>query len=349
MGDIDKSIRGKAKIADPAENRVKNQESRVKMRMDSKLAYKLGEMIATRKAYGEALVRIGGDNQQIVALDAEVKNSTFAELFKDKYPERFYEMFIAEQNMVGAALGLSKMGKVPFVSTFAVFFTRAFDQIRMSAISHANVKFCGSHAGVSIGQDGPSQMGLEDLAMFRTIPRSIVFCPADAVSTQRLVEIAAQNQGIFYIRTQRPPTPVIYESGQKFKIGGSNTLKSSESDKLTIVACGIALSEALKAADTLAKERINVRVIDAYSIKPIDEQVLIKAARETGQIITCEDHYLEGGLGDAVLNALSGQSAVKVHKMGVFKMPMSGTTEDLISYEELDSGSIARKVFEILK
>ena len=345
LGEVDKSLRGELRRA---ESTIKNQQLRIRTK-DEKLSYKMGEEVATRKAYGESLVRIGKDNPSIVALDAEVKNSTFAQEFKDKFPERFYEMFIAEQNMVGAALGLAKMGRVPFVSTFAAFFTRAYDQTRMSSYSLGNIKFVGSHVGVSIGQDGPSQMGLEDLAMFRAIQDAIVFCPTDAVSCARLVEIAAANFGIFYIRTQRPATPVIYKNDQKFRIGGSNVVKSTSDDKITIVTCGIACIEALKAAERLSKNGIGVRVVDAYSIKPIDKEGLRVAAYETGGlIITCEDHYLQGGLGDAVLDAFADDRSVAIYKIGVSKIPMSGTTHDLLKFEGINADSIADKVLAIL-
>jgi len=359
LGKIDKAVRGK--IARPISNfpaRLRIVEgksgrqfpiSNFRKGQRSKINYKQGELIATRKAFGETLVRLGRINPDIVSLDAEVKNSTFSELFKDEFPDRFFEMFIAEQNMVGAALGFSKRGKIPFVSTFSAFLTRAFDQIRMVSYSSANIKFIGSHAGVSIGEDGPSQMGLEDLAMFRAIYGSTVFYPADAVATQALVEIAAENEGIFYIRTNRPATPVIYGPGEKFKIGGSKVVRSGKDAKLTIVACGVTLIEAIKAADELAKQDINVRVIDAYSIKPIDQKGLQKAASETNNIvITVEDHYPEGGLGDAVLNVFAKEDKVKIYKLAVYKMPMSGKPEELLDYEEISHRAIVNKVLEIL-
>ena len=324
-------------------------------------SYKLGEEIATRKAYGEALVKLGAQNPNVVVLDADTKNSTYSEMFKEKFPERFFEMFIAEQNMVGTALGLSARGMVPFVSTFAAFFTRAFDQIRMTAYSRGNVKFMGSHAGVSIGEDGPSQMGLEDMALFRSVYGSVVLNPSDAVSCEKLVFEAAKHQGIVYIRTARPATPVIYDRNEEFKIGGSKVLKSSNKDELTIIACGVVLIEALKAADELAKKGVNVRVIDAYSIKPIDDTILKKAARETKAIVTVEDHYSEGGLGDAVLNVFTDNSSVhlrgessshlggvSVYKFAVSKMLMSGKPAELLDYEGISEKAIVKKVLEIL-
>ena len=244
------------------------------------------------------------------------------------------------------------MGYVPFASTFGVFLTRAFDQIRMAAYSRANVKFLGSHAGVSIGEDGPSQMALQDIAMFRTIDGSTILYPADGVATWRMVQLAAENQGIFYIRTNRPATPIIYtyKEASEFKIGGSKVVRSSRDDRLTIVACGVTLIEAIKAADELAKKKINVRVIDAYSVKPIDEKGLRKAAGKTNNlIITVEDHYPEGGLGDAVLNVFAEDGKVKVHKLAVYKMPMSGKPQELLDYEGISAGAIVDKVAEILK
>lgn len=313
-------------------------------------SYQLGEEVATRKAYGEALAKLGEINPAIIALDAEVKNSTFAQIFESKFPNRFFEMFIAEQNMVGVAQGFSKYGFIPFVSTFGVFFTRAFDQIRMAAYSNPNIKFVGSHTGVSIGEDGPSQMALEDIAMFRAILESFIFCPADAVSCAKLVEIASQVPGLFYIRCARPKTPVIYQNNEKFEIGGSKIVRQSKEDKLTIIACGVALLEAVKAADELSAQNINVRVIDAYSIKPIDEQTLKKAAGETGgTIITVEDHYQEGGLGDAVLNVFAQSNNVKIYKLAIFKMPFSAKPEELFNYEGISKDSIIQRVKTLLK
>lgn len=349
LGEIDRSISGE--IAKPEERKfsIRSNNKNYSSSKVEKLHYKIGEEIATRKAYGRALTRIAASIPEIVALDAEVKNSTYAEIFKEKYPERFYEMFIAEQNMVSTALGMSTRGFLPFASTFAAFFTRTFDQIRMTAYSRANVKFVGSHAGVSIGEDGPSQMGLEDIAMFRAIQGSVVLCPSDAVASERLVEAMAQHIGICYMRTARPPTPVIYDNEEKFEIGGSKVVRSSKSDQTTIVACGVTLIEAIKAADELKNEGINVRVVDAYSIKPIDASGLKKAAGETNNmIITVEDHYFEGGLGDAVLNVFADDPKAKIYKLAVSKMPMSGKPQELLDYEGISTGGIVNKVKEIL-
>lgn len=311
------------------------------------LKYKTGEEVATRKAFGEALASLGKENSRIVSLDGETSNSTFAEIFRNKFPERYFEMFIAEQNMVGVALGMSKRGYVPFVSTFSAFFTRAFDQIRMSVYSGANVKFVGSHSGVSIGEDGPSQMGLEDISMFKSLLGSTVFCPSDAVSCSRLVELAAAEEGIFYIRTARPATPVIYKSDEDFWVGGSKTLKQSEKDSLVIVACGVTVGEALKAHEILKKEGINVAVLDCYSIKPIDEETLkAVAAKSNNIVITVEDHYFEGGLGDSVLNVFA-PGGTQVHKLAVVQMPMSGKGEELMDFEGISAVGIVKKVKEV--
>lgn len=344
LGEVDKSLRGE--IKKPNELKINKKLPTSNFRPPT---YKVGEEVATRKAYGEALAALGSVNENIVCLDGEVKNSTFAEVFKEKHPERYFEMFIAEQNMAGAALGLSRRGKIPFASTFATFWTRAFDQIRMSAYSRGNIKFVGSHAGVSIGEDGPSQMGLEDIAMFRTIFGSVVLCPGDANACAKLVGEATNQEGIVYIRTNRPATPVIYKEREEFKIGGSKVVRSTKGDKLTIVSCGVTLIEAVKAAEELAKEGISVRIIDAYSIKPIDKRGLAAAVKETNDlVITVEDHYAEGGLGDAVLAIFATDDKVKVHKLAVSKMPMSGKGDELLEYEGISKGGIIKKVREVL-
>lgn len=332
------------------------------------VGYKIGEEVATRKAYGEALAQLAQQDPRIVALDGETSNSTFSELVRGSTPNQYLEMFIAEQNMTGVALGLSKMGFVPFASTFAAFWTRAHDQVRMGAYSQGNVKYVGSHSGVSIGEDGPSQMGLEDFAMFKSVFGSVVLCPSDAVSCARLVVEAADHLGIVYIRTARPATPVLYQVDDTFKIGGSKVVRESKSDKLTIVACGVCVIEALRAADELKSDDINVRVIDAYSIKPIDEETLKKCARETGNlVVTVEDHYFEGGLGDSVLNVFANANVhsrsvqgsglahsgsvpggVQVFKLAVSKLPMSGKPAELLKYEGIDKDAIVGIVKKIL-
>ncbi len=301
--------------------------------------------IATRKAYGDALARLLPTHPEIVVLDAEVSNSTYAEDFGKRYPDHFFEMFIAEQNMVGVALGLNLRGKIPFVSSFSAFLSRAFDQIRMSQYSGANIKFVGSHAGVSIGEDGPSQMALEDLAMFRSIRDSVVLYPSDGMSAHRLVEQALNHNGIVYVRMSRPVAPLLYSDQEQFPIGGSKVLRSSpNNDVVTVVAAGVTLVEALKAYDVLQKEGIAIRVIDLYSIKPVDATTLQAAASQTKALITVEDHYPDGGIADAVRSVVSAP----VHSLAVKKIPMSGKPDELLHYEEIDAEAIVKKVKMVL-
>ena len=310
--------------------------------------YPSGEEVATRGGYGIGLAKIGAVNPNVVALDGDTKNSTYAEQFMERYPNRYFEMFIAEQNLVGAGIGLAKRGKIPFVSTFAAFLSRAYDQIRMSAISQANIKYAGSHCGVSIGEDGPSQMGLEDIAMFRAIPEAIVFYPSDAVSAERLVAEAAAHQGIVYLRTSRPKTAILYDADESFPIGGSKVVRQSDADKVTVVAAGVTLHEALKAYETLQAEGIAIRVIDLYSIKPVDAAALKAAAAETNNtLITVEDHYPEGGLGDAVLDAVA-TADVYVHKLAVTGMPRSGKPEELLAHHGISADAIVQKVKDVI-
>ncbi len=306
--------------------------------------YKPGDQVATREAYGTALARIGETDQRIVALDGDTKNSTYADKFFKKFPDRSIECFIAEQNMVGAATGFGARGKVPFASTFACFFTRAYDQIRVAGISQANLKLAGSHVGVSIGEDGPSQMALEDIAMMRAIAGSVVLYPSEAVSTEKLVEQMAQKKGICFLRTSRPKTPVIYGNDEPFPIGGAKVLRQNAGDKVTVVAAGVTLHEALKAAETLKAEGIGITVIDAYSIKPLGKDVIKAAAQKTGNtVITVEDHYLEGGLGDAVAGELS-VDGIKVHKLAVTLLPRSGKPAELLAHFGIDAAGIVKKV-----
>ncbi len=308
------------------------------------ISYKLGDLVATREAYGNALVRIGEANQAIVAMDGDTKNSTYAEKFFKKFPERFTECFIAEQNLVAVAVGFGTRGKVPFASTFATFFTRAFDQIRVAGISMANLKLVGSHVGVSIGEDGPSQMALEDLAMMRAVSGSVVLYPSDAVSTEKLLEVMAANRGIFFLRTSRPKTPVIYGNDEKFPIGGAKIVRQNAGDKVTVVGAGVTLHEAIKAAELLAKEGIGITVVDAYSIKPLGADVIKAAAAKTNNVVvTVEDHYAEGGLGDAVAGELSCDG-VKVHKLAVRELPRSGKAEELLAKFGIDAAAIVKKV-----
>jgi transketolase len=342
LGPVDKAVRGT--IAKPEDRRPASAAPR----QAEPLRYAPDTAVATRRAYGNALARLYPKYPGMVVLDAEVSNSTYAEMFHAAWPERFFEMYIAEQNMAGAALGLSRRGKIPFVSTFAAFLTRAFDQIRMSQYSGANITFCGSHAGVSIGEDGSSQMGLEDLAMFRTILDGVVLYPSDAVSTEKLVEAAANHQGIVYLRTTRKDTPILYRPDEVFPIGGSKLLRRSGSDRATVVAAGITLHETLAAYDDLKKRGIMIRVIDLYSIKPIDGKALRQAGEETGTIITVEDHFAEGGIGEAVTAALAGRP-VPVHILAVRKMPKSGKPDELLDYEEISGKAIVKTVMTLLK
>ncbi len=310
-------------------------------------AYKLGQEVATREAYGSALAALGRLDTRVVALDGDTKNSTFSERFKAIAPERFVEAFIAEQNMVGVALGLSTEGRLPFVSTFACFLTRAYDFIRMAACSRpANLVLCGSHAGVSIGEDGPSQMALEDLAMMRAVIGSTVLYPCDAVSAERLTEEAARTEGIVYIRTSRPKTPVIYASDERFPVGGSKTLRSSPSDVVTLVGAGVTLHQALEAAAILAREGLAARVIDLYSIKPVDAATLRRAAAQTRAILTVEDHGVCGGLGEAVAAAVAG--AAPVEMLGVREMPRSATPAELLRAHGIDAEAIVAAARRLL-
>jgi len=306
--------------------------------------YKLGDQVATREAWGVALAAVGAADPRIVALDADVKNSTFSDKFEKVAPGRFYENFIAEQVMVGASMGLAARGAIPFPSTFACFLTRATDFIRMGAISFANVKFTGSHAGVSIGEDGPSQMALEDLSMMRSVHGCALLYPSDAVSTHRLVIEMAKREGMAYMRTSRPKTPVIYGPDEPFPIGGSKVVRQGRNDKAAIVGAGVTLFEALKAYDLLKGEGIDVRVIDAYSLEPIDATTMIEAGRATGGvIITVEDHYPAGGIGDAVSQAIA-PAGYTVRRLAVMEIPRSGQPEELLDRYGISAGHIVEAV-----
>jgi transketolase len=299
---------------------------------------------ATRKAFGAALAAIGRGNPAIVVLDGDVKNSTYTEDFETACPERFFQMYIAEQNMVGAAAGLAAAGKIPFAATFACFLTRAYDFIRMAAISSSNIKLVGSHAGVSIGEDGPSQMGLEDLAMMCAQPNVTVLYPCDAVSAWRATELAAAHTGPVYIRTSRPKTPVIYDAGEPFDIGKAKVLRRGSSDRAVVVAAGVTVHEALQAYEDLKKEGIEVCVVDLFSVQPIDRTTLVDCCRATGgRVVTVEDHYAHGGLGDAVAAALAGEAA-GVHKLAVREIPRSGKPEELLDRYGISARAIAAKV-----
>ncbi|XP_022347055.1 transketolase-like protein 1 isoform X1 [Enhydra lutris kenyoni] len=300
--------------------------------MSSPPAYKVGEQIATRRACGLALAKLGHANDRVIVLDGDTKNSTFSDIFKREHPERFIECFIAEQNMVSVALGCATRGRtVAFASTFAAFLTRAFDQIRMGAISQININLIGSHCGVSVGEDGPSQMALEDLAMFRSIPNCTVFYPSDATSTEHAVLLAANTKGMCYVRTSRPETAVIYNPQESFAIGQAKVLRHSVNDKVTVIGAGVTLHEALAAAEDLSKQDISIRVIDLFTIKPLDVPTIISNARATGgRIITVEDHYPEGGIGEAVCAAVSMEPDILVHQLAVPAVPRSGKPSELL-------------------
>jgi len=326
---------------------------RPSMQRTGSLALKTyAEPIATRKAYGEALAALGAARKDVVVLDAEVSNSTHAEDFKKTAPERFFEMYIAEQQMVAAAVGMQVVDLVPFASTFAAFFTRAYDFIRMAAISRAQIRLVGSHAGVSIGEDGPSQMGLEDLAMMQAVHGSTVLYPSDGNQTAKLVAQMADRDGITYMRTTREKTAIIYDKGESFPIGGSKVVRGgSNKDRATIVAAGITLHEALKAVDVLAHEDIPVRVIDLYTVKPIDAETLADAARATGgRIVVVEDHWAEGGIGDAVLAALADKGFRDLHyrHLAVRKMPGSGKPAEMLDDAGISTVHIVRAVKALL-
>ena len=307
-------------------------------------AYKLGESVATREAFGAAIARLAASDDRIVALDADVKNSTFSEKFEQQHPERFYQAFIAEQVMIGAAMGLASRGAIPFPSTFAAFLTRAYDFIRMAAISNLNIKMAGSHAGVSIGEDGPSQMALEDLAMMRAEPNIAVLYPCDGVSTEKLVERMAYHPGPAYMRTSRPKTPVIYGPDEDFTVGGLKVLRQSPSDVATVIGGGVTVFEALKACDELKKQGVNIRVIDLYSLQPIDGATLLRCARETkGRVVTVEDHYPGGGIGDAVASAIASEGFT-VKRLAVGEIPRSGTPDQLLDHYGISARHIVAAV-----
>jgi transketolase len=341
MGPVDKDVRGEIpkpedrwpEAGDPAE--VEH------------IGYPKDTPVATRTAFGEGLKRLYPRFPAIVSIDGEVSNSTRAEQFGKAHPERFFEMYIAEQNMAGVALGLSCSDKIPFASTFSAFWTRAFDQIRMSQYSDANIKFVGSHAGVSIGPDGPSQMGLEDIAMFRTLLGSVVLHPCDAISTEKLLERMAQSRGIFYLRTMRQKTPIIYDPSDDFPIGGNKVLRQSARDICAIIGAGATVHEALAAADQLERENVAVRVIDLYSIKPIAAEALRDALHGARFVVTVEDHYAEGGLGEAVRSSLATTS-LPTYSLAVRQKPKSGPAEKQRNFEEISRDAIVALVRERL-
>ncbi|WP_246144447.1 transketolase [Actinacidiphila oryziradicis] len=312
-------------------------------------SWKVGDQVATRRGFGEALATLAASNDRIVALDGEVGNSTYTELFADAHPERYFEMYIAEQQLVATAVGFQVRGWVPFAATFAAFLSRAYDFIRMAAVSRADIRLVGSHCGVSIGEDGPSQMGLEDIAALRAVHGSTVLYPCCANQTAKLVQAMAAQPGISYLRTTRAATPVLYAADEEFEIGGSRVVRSSDRDQVTLVAAGITLHEALAAADELAAEKVAARVVDLYSVKPIDERTLIEAAEATGLIVTVEDHHAEGGIGNAVLEVFADHtSRPRIVTLAVRVMPTSGTPAELLAQAGIDGAHIAQTVRERL-
>jgi transketolase len=311
--------------------------------------FELGAKVATRLAFGQALAAVGARGH-VIALDGEVGNSTHLEEFSKWYPERYFEMFIAEEQMIAAAVGLSVRGYIPFAATFAAFLTRAFDFIRMSAISQANIRLCGSHCGVEIGADGPSQMALEDLAMMRAVHGSTVLYPSDATSTASLTAQMADRSGVVYIRTTRGAYPVLYGPDEAFPIGGSKLVQSSPDDQVTLIGAGVTLQNCLGAADQLAADGISARVLDLYSVKPIDTQALLQAAAATsGRVVVAEDHYPEGGLGSAVLDAFNDAGhPVLIRHLAVHDLPGSGTAEELMEAAGISAGKIAQAARDLV-
>ncbi len=350
LGEVDKTTRAEVKLPNNVSSIKYNvlRKSEKKNRIIHNTSYIIHNPVATREAYGNALVELGKKYQDMVVMDGDMSNSTFSEKFKAVFPDRYYEMFIAEQNMASVALGMSERGKVPFISTFASFWTRALDQIRMIHYSGNHVVVVGSHYGVSIGADGPSQMGLEDVSMFRTFPNCTVFCPSDAVSCREITNLMYKNPGLNYMRITKYKTPVIYESKEEFKVGGSKILRSSKNDSIAVVCIGDTVHRTVLAHEELKKEGINIRVIDAYCIKPIDKKAILKASKETKAIITVEDHYITGGLGDVVVEVLAEEKSIPVYKMGVTKIPRSGKPEELLEYEEIDAKAIIGKIKSII-
>ncbi|XP_066452622.1 transketolase isoform X2 [Eleutherodactylus coqui] len=320
------------------------------IKMPSPPNYKLGDKIATRKAYGQALAKLGYANDRVIAMDGDTKNSTFSELFKKDHPDRYIECYIAEQNMVSVAVGCATRDRtVPFASCFATFFTRAFDHIRMAAISESNINLCGSHCGVSIGEDGASQMGLEDLSLFRAVPSSTVFYPSDAVSTEKAVELAANTKGICFIRTSRPENAVLYNNNEEFKIGHAKVVLQSKDDQVTVIGAGVTLHEALAAAEQLKKEKIHIRVIDLFTIKPLDRKTILESAKATkGRIITVEDHYHEGGIGEAVAAAVVGEPGITLKSLAVTGVPRSGKPDELLKLFGIDKDAIVAAVKKVV-
>uniref|UniRef100_A0A1B6FDT1 transketolase n=1 Tax=Cuerna arida TaxID=1464854 RepID=A0A1B6FDT1_9HEMI len=325
--------------------------SRQTIKLSTPPEYKASDLVSTRFAYGTALMKLAQSCPHVIALDGDTKNSTFSEMIKKADPQRYIECFIAEQNMVGVAIGAScRQRVIPFVSTFGAFFTRAFDQIRMGAISRTNVKFVGSHCGVSIGEDGPSQMGLEDIAMFRTIPNCVIFYPSDAVSCEYAVELAALANGIIYIRTSRPNTPIVYQNNEVFKVGEAKVVFKSDNDQLLIITGGVTLHEVLKMAKELKNSNVHVRVMDLFTIKPIDKDGILSNAKKCNwKVLTVEDHYPEGGIGEAVLSVLAAEKKAVVKTVAVTSLPFSGSPKELLDYYKLSAAHLAETVEHFIR
>jgi transketolase len=312
--------------------------------------YEAGKQVATREAYGFALKRLAAVNPHIVAISGDVKNSTFSEIFGDAYPDRFFQGYIAEQNIVSAGVGLAARGKVPFLDSFACFLSRGYDQVRMAAISRANINLCGSHCGISIGEDGPSQMALEDIAAFRAVHSSAVFYPSDAVSAERLTETMARRSGINYLRTSRPKTPILYATDEEFPVPGFKVLQESAQDRVTVIGAGVTLHESLKAAEQLMSQGIAIRVIDLYCVKPIDGKALAEQIAATGgRLVTVEDHWPQGGIGEAVITALAqaGAAPSRFRLLAVTGMPHSGKPDELLDTFGISARHIVAAVHEI--
>jgi len=344
LGEVDDSLRFNLKK--PSQNKFPSNGT---IDTSVNLSFEKNKEYATREVFGQAVTQLGEKNKEIYALDGDVKNSTFTEDFLKAFPERFVECYIAEQNMVTVAAGLSRLGKIPVVATFAAFLTRAADQIRMARVSEANIKFVGSHVGVSIGEDGPSQMGLEDIALFGALPDTVILQAADGVSASKLVPLMVGHHGFVYMRTLRPKTPVVYDASEEFQIGGSKILRYSGEDLLTIAATGITVFEALKAADELKGQGISVRVLDCYSINPIDKKTLIKSLQETRKqiLITVEDHFAHGGMGDFAAAALSDMN-IRIEKMAVPQISESGSKDQLLNKAGIDAKGIIAMVKELI-
>src|SRR6185437_15497912 len=309
--------------------------------------YEFGKEIATREACGHSLEQIGKINENVVCTDGDVENSTYTEFFQKVAPSRFFEGYIAEQNMVGMSMGFAALGKIAFTSTFACFLTRAADFIRLAGLAHSNVKFIGTHVGVSIGEDGSSQMGLEDMSLFRSMSESVVLYPSDPVSAWYAIDLAAAQRGIVYIRTGRPKQPVLYDKNEPFQIGKAKVLRQSKQDAVTVVAGGVTVNEALKACDELKRQGTTIRVIDIFSVRPIDVDTLVNAAAETNNtIITVEDHYAAGGVGDAVAEAV-GPEGVRVHRLAVREVPHSGKADELLAKYKINWQAIVEEVHAV--